>query len=76
MEVYSLRDFVKEPLQSTKCRVRDKRLTLYAKLMLKDQFGDSCLMFSTSFSYGIFDLVPRNVKGLKMKTANEKCYNL
>eukprot|EP01031_Cornospumella_fuschlensis_P033879 gene33879-40992_t len=56
---------------------REKLLTKYEKLVLKDQYGDSCLMFNTSFSYDVFDLVPKNVQRImKMKTADEKYDNL
>ena len=38
------------------------------KLILGDQAGDSVMMFNTSFSYHVFDTVPRELAKIQRKT--------
>ena len=56
---------------------RDKCLTKYAKMILGDQYGDEIVMFTTSFSYRIFQCVPREIqKIMKIKNPPERFDNL
>jgi hypothetical protein len=47
------------------------------KLILGDQYGDSVLMFNTSFSYEILEIVPKEIKRIKRhRTPSEKLDHL